>query len=163
MKSLTWLWEYVLQLMHRCALHKVTVCVLFFTSMTSFLLQIKHSIKPSKRRLIKSLIRRINGDFGIQASSVLKATVETKQPSVPVSYKTITHFAPAQEKEIHLRFRQSARKLGRKKTTPSLQQVTTCHHVCMDFDGTRNKWGVIYCRKRMFVEEYWKKGGKMTR
>ena len=56
-----------------------------------------------------------------QASSVLKAPVETKQPSVPVSFKTTTHFAPAQKNEIQLRFRRTARKPGRKKTTPSLQ------------------------------------------
>ena len=56
-----------------------------------------------------------------QATSVLKASAEIKQPSVPVSFKTTTHFAPAQKNEIQLRFRRTARKPGRKKTTPSLQ------------------------------------------
>ena len=56
-----------------------------------------------------------------QASSALKAAVETKQPSAPVPFKTTIHFPPAQKNEIQLRFRRSAKKPGRKKTTPSLQ------------------------------------------
>ena len=34
----------------------------------------------------------------------------------------------------------------------------------MDFDGTRNKWGVIYCRKCMLAQDDWRKTeAKMTR
>ena len=50
-----------------------------------------------------------------QASSTLKATVETKQPSVPVPFKTTTHFAPAQRNEIQLRFRRSTKKQEERK------------------------------------------------